>query len=135
MTWLDDRTAQSTKRKQEERLILDRAEGIFNNLWQEIVRIVEEAKSKGFPLVTNGSPDQRAIMLKGERLPITLERDAEMITANAPGFTVQLSFAVDKNDVVHLKYGKGALSLKEAAQLILGPFLFPDLKSESHDEF
>jgi hypothetical protein len=130
MTWLDDRIAQSVKRKQDNKLILDWAESVFNALWEEITRIVEEAKSKGFQLSTNGSPDQRAVIFKENRLLITLERDAGTILANGPGFNLQLSFSVDKDDVVRLKYAEKFLPLKEAAQSILDPFLFPDLQKE-----
>ena len=128
MTWIDDRLAQWTRKKENDRAIADCAEAIFNELWDEVKQFVHEANSKGFQLTTNGSPHQRVIQCRGEVLRITLNRDAEVISVEAPTFNFTLSFAVGNDGVVGLKCNEKRVSLFQAARLVLDPFLFPDLQ-------
>jgi len=146
LTWIDDRLAERQKRNEHEQLIADYAEKIFNDLWGEIKRSVEEAKTKQIPVYTNDAPYERAVFLSvtgltrhaqvfGEqasqqqsppkRLDIKLAKDNSGITISGP--PGKLSFDVCEDKVVCLKCGEKQISIHDAARAILDPFLFPEL--------
>ncbi len=143
MTWIDDKLDERGRRKEREELILSHAEEIFDNLWKEIKRCVDEARSKQIPVSANGSPYERVILIPdpiqpprafGEevsrsavsrRLRIKLEKDASKITVDGAPYTI--TFDVCEDNVVCLKVNGKPTSLPDAARAILAPFLFPEL--------
>ena len=146
MTWIDDRLAERQKRDEHEQLIADHAETIFNDLWAEIKRSVDEAKSKQIPVYTNGATYERVVLLSvigptrhaqvfGEqvsqqqsppkRLHIKLAKDNSGIIISGP--PEKLYFDVSEDNVVCLKCDKNQISIHDAARAILDPFLFPEL--------
>ena len=144
MTWIDDRLAERAMRDKRTELILSNAEEIFNNLWKEIKRSVDEAKSKQLPVSANGSPYERVILIPdpiqppraafgeevsrspvSKRLRVKLEKDASEITVDGPPHKIAIDVCDD--NVVCLKINGKPTSLPDAARAILDPFLFPEL--------
>ncbi len=142
MSWIDDRLAERDRRNERAELILSHAEEIFVNLWKEIKRCVEEAKSKGLHVSANGSPNEHVTLIPdpiqpprafgeevsrspvSKRLRVKLEKDAE-ITVDGPPHKIAIDVCED--NAVCLKINGKPISLPNAARAILDPFLFPEL--------
>jgi|ERR1022692_1081332 hypothetical protein len=159
MSWIDDDEEEFRRRQQSvadlaarNQEIAQRAEKIYNDLWEEITARIAEAKSKGIAgaqhLVTNGDPYEREITREkpghviivpqpikpghtsssAERVNISLTRDRLTIVVsglrNEP-----LRFPLDLSDdgVVRLKYEGEHKTIQEAAKLILRPVFHSEL--------
>ena len=118
------------------------AEGIFNELWDEIVGFAREADAKGMPVKTNGSSFERIVLAsefpyfsnlsRQRNLTITLDRVNEKISASWLDEAIDLLIDVCDDGVICLKHEGKKILLKDAAKLILDPFLFPDLQPKKH---
>jgi hypothetical protein len=137
MTWIDDRLAQRKMLEECNELIASSAEEIYDGLWEEIARFVDEAKKKGLPVFTNGKPHERVVglvMVPGpnesfamsKELRIKLLKGERCIKAHGPKVDIRLSLDVCRDNVVCLKYGENEIRTDAAAKLILDKFLFPE---------
>ncbi len=157
MSWIDDDADELKRREQSaaelemrNQQIREKAEKIYNELWDEIIVRITEATNKGRHeaqhLMTNGDPYERHITRPGhtiivpqpikpgntssnpEYVKIALSTDRLMIVVsglrNAP-----LHFPLDLCDdgVVRLKHEGEHKAIQEAAALVLRPILFPSL--------
>jgi len=135
MGWIDDRIAETKARETRDMEIARYAATVFDNLWEEIKRVLAEASSKGIPTNTNGSPEDREVWLS---MPIPPGRDSSSrrefhlkLDRRDPGISatgavsIRLSFDLCEDGVVCLKYADNPISISEAAKLILDRFLFP----------
>jgi len=61
MSWIDERIAQQEKLDAYKSAVASGAEGIFEDLWNEIVAQIKEAESKGLQVGTRGEPDERIV--------------------------------------------------------------------------
>ncbi len=123
--------AERQKALEGSRLISEQAEDTFQNLWAEILVLVREAQSKGWQLDTNGSPLARTVSMVAHPRPrnelrITLQKDKQQIAISGIKSPTKLSFAVCEDGVVCLKHDGREVSLRDAARLIIEPFLFPE---------
>ena len=66
MNWIDDRLKQRQTMFARSVLIERSAEQIFNDLWDEISKWIEDAKKKNVDVCTNGTPYERIVTLRGE---------------------------------------------------------------------
>jgi hypothetical protein len=154
MSWMDDDNAES-KRQQESAAelaarhatIANSAEKIYNDLWDEIVSRIAEAKSKGRPvtgnLLTNGDPFERRI---GHRIivpqpikppagssdpkEVIVRLTKDRLKIEVLGLTdAPLYFPFDLCDdgIVQIKHDGEHVTVQEAARSILRRLLFPEL--------
>lgn len=132
MGWLDERMAQSKALRECEKNIWDNAPGLFNAIWDSIVALVEDAKKRGFVLVTNGGPYDRVVRLPqtpGEplELRITLSSSRTKITVLAPNMSMDLPIDLCADGVACVKLDGLEASLEDVAIRALDPLLFPEL--------
>lgn len=137
MTWIDDCLAKQSAAEDRALLIRQHSGPIYDALWQEIVRCVQEAKSKTkLRLITNGALFSRIVR---KPLSVGIDESAtseefiltmEGATVKASGDRVDIEFDLDvcPDGVVCLKRNGEPISVAEASRLILEPFLFPDLR-------
>src|SRR5712692_9787496 len=101
MTWLDDRLAERERLKTRNKLVEVESAKIFDDLWREVLRSVEEGTEKGLPLRTNVSAYERVVIelvLKSSRqederqreLTIRLLMEEEKISVSGPSISLQL---------------------------------------------
>jgi hypothetical protein len=127
MGWIDERLTQRKALSERNRLLDEHAAEIYAAVWKEMMAFVEEAKSKGFvDLLANGTAQNRRLILgtpeNSRTLTLTMT-DKRAIRAGS------LSFELDICDggIVCLKHDGEQVSERDAARLILDPFLFPEL--------
>jgi len=138
MTWIDDHVDQLNKLRSRNSAVANGAEGIFEELWKEIVSLSKEAAAKGLRVRTNGSAFDRIVGKSSypilldprneKQLRISLDKQRELISACGPDQTIDLSIDLCDDGVVCLKYKDKRIRIEEAAKLILEPFFFSELQ-------
>lgn len=138
MSWIDEglnrkKTADASRDK-----ISANAQNLYETLWKEISRCMNEAKSKGIPTFADHQPGptsyDRGVGLPGpprhgqssshaKMLRVILSDDKHTIeiTGDSKPLTLELDLC---NDEPCLKHDGKTVSIPEAAQLILEPFFF-----------
>jgi hypothetical protein len=143
MSWIDDRVEQRRKVTERNKAVAERAEVLFNDLWEEIAAQTKEAHEK-FVAVgingvgINGSAHERIVWAPNvsslaqptnrRELKIHLSKEREQISVSGTEFSMNLSIDVGEDGVVCLKHNGKPVLIKEAARLILDQFLFPELQ-------
>jgi len=126
MSWIDERLAQRKALNERNQLLDEHAAEIYAAIWKEMMTFVEEAKSKGFTdLLPNGTAQNRRLILGNpdhNRTIMLTMTDKRVIRGGS------LSFELDICDggIVCLKHDGEQVSERDAARLILDPFLFPE---------
>ncbi len=135
MTWFERRLADLEAHKQRLALIKQNAPAIYEQVWTEVVGHVKEAKSKGWPVDTNGEPRKRAVMLQKQNksgdwlLKVILADGKERIRVKGDhGIDFHFALDVCEDGVVCLKLDGSCISVESAAEAILDPFLFPQIQ-------
>jgi hypothetical protein len=115
-------------------LIAESAEGIFDDLWNEVVEISLAAKTQGMNLATNGAPSKRVVimdpmhwgpkMVESRKLSIELAKNQRSIVAQSDAGEMVFEIAVCPDGVVCLKRGASKITAREAAKEIMQSFLF-----------
>ena len=119
-------------RKQEcDRLIFQNAENIYNLLWKEMTKWIEEAQQRGIDVWTNGSPYERQVGFKSviaeqRQLTLALDKERQTIAIGGPRLFFVLQLAVCSDNTVCLKHDGKEIQIGDAAIKILDPFLFPE---------
>src|SRR5579863_534608 len=124
MTWIDERLAERERLKIRNALVEHGSVPIFNDLWAEVLRLVEEAKDKGVPVGTNGLPSERIVWQPGihppndsderrRELRIKLLEDRESISVSGPHVSLQFSIDLCDDNVVCLKHDGQPLVLSD----------------------
>lgn len=134
MTWLDEKL--EAKRIFEDRrdLMDTHAPVIYEDLWAGLVKIAQEAMGKGFVLNPHGSGVHRVIgqgTLNGgnhHELKFDLDGSKRRISASWRGTVISYDVDICDDGVVCLKQQGSQTPVKAAAQAIMGPFLFPELR-------
>jgi hypothetical protein len=130
MSWIDERIEQRAEIERRDRLIDDHATKIYMAVWSEIMEVVQEGSSKGFPLTAGGSLHERMIMLRvssgNERTVHFTMKDKRKIHASGDGVELWLELDVCDGGIVCLKNSGEQITVQEAARCILDPFLFPE---------
>jgi hypothetical protein len=139
MSWVDDRLDNQKRSEKERALISIHAEKVYNDLWKEISDRVDDAKKRGKPAETNGSPYERTVLMgagniyqtrpeDSRQLTITLARtEGKIIALDSDGNSLDIELMVSEGDIVRPKHQGRTLTIPEAAKLILEPFLFPPM--------
>ncbi len=135
MTWIERRMADVESWKRRNAAIREHALEIYEALWSEILGHVNEAKSKGFPISTNGAPRSRVVRLEKQNrsgdyfeLEIALVAAKDRIRAHGDRVDLFLDLDVCDDGVVCLELNGTRISIEDAAIAILDPFLFPQLQ-------
>ena len=138
MNWIDDRLQQCNETWARSAQIEQAAEKIFNNIWDAITPLVEEAKTKGIKALTNGHPYERTVVLSvgaplirssgNPRIMVMkLEKDKHCILVSGMQPNIQLDMDVCDDGVVCVKINGKRFSIGDASVYILDRFFFPDL--------
>jgi hypothetical protein len=132
MSWIDDCLAERKAAEDRDTAIESAAHNIYEELWEEILRNVAEARKKRIPVFTNGEPSDRVVGLSDvssgnqKSIHIKLGRDRHSIVADGISF----NFDVCPDGVVCIRDKDGIrLSVQDTAIRILKPFLFPESKT------
>jgi hypothetical protein len=134
MTWIEERLAQREALHERTRLIVEHTPKIYQAVWEEIMAFVKDGQAAGMALSTGGSVNARVVRSSSPGHP---ERDREItvslidskLSASPYGLGTAMAFEFDvcPDGVVCLKRDGARVSEREAARLILDPFLFPEL--------
>jgi hypothetical protein len=138
MSWLDDQIAKREDLQTREMWFGEHAPKVYGDLWNRLIKIIEEAKTKpellGQPIFSSGgSNGERKIEAAfanatGSRvLFFALSQDYRTITATMPGGSLVFEIYVCGNGVFCLKQGGEVIGPQDAAHAIMGTFLFPEL--------
>lgn len=135
MSWMDDRLGERKVLEEREQRIFAEAPRLHGELWKEILKQIEEAKTKGFKILmvdpdeivlpVNPSPGPRSV--NPRKLRLNLKKDHSVLVANMTGGDATFTIDLYNNEVV-LKHEDKVLSVSEATILVLDRFLFPELK-------
>ena len=110
---------------------------MYDDLWKEISDRIDDAKKRGEPVETNGSPYERTVVMgagniyqarpeDSRQLTITLARtEGKIIALDSDENSLEIELGVSDGDIVRPKHQGRTLTIPEAAKLILEPFLFP----------
>src|ERR1022692_2146810 len=102
-TWIDEQLAKRQALKERSALIAQHAIPIYEDLWKRLVEFVEEAKLKGFPLTTNGSLQNRVVILvspnpptfKRDEFHVVLEKESIVARGSIGSTKLNLMFPLD----------------------------------------
>jgi hypothetical protein len=128
MNWIDDRIKQTEDERSKRRKISDEASNTFDALWSVIRANIDYAKEKGVADINvfgNASTRDFKLMVPnstgGKELRIRLSPDKQAI------LTGKKSFALDvcPSAVCFKDENGNEIELEKAAEMILGPHLFP----------
>lgn len=134
MSWVDDRSDEESKAKEDRAKIALYGEKLYEELWKEITNRVEDARNHNLPYSTNGSAYERTISRNTPgnrpfkelgRMTVSLDREEWKILVESDERSLSIDMALCKDEVVCLKHEGRALSVPEAARLVLEPFIFP----------
>jgi hypothetical protein len=137
MNWIDDDIAKRKRRNEVATLIVSGAEQVYDELWNEIAACVKYANEKLAPATmgTNGLPHNRVVWLSEARkhtvlrIELVTERSEIAVMVDDSTFRLTLRIGVCSGDIVCLKLDDRKVDYREAAQLILEPFMFPDVQA------
>jgi hypothetical protein len=136
MSWLEDQIAKSEEVRTVNALLDNHGAAVFADVWEALLRIIEEARSKltDFRFSSKGSPKEHTVkadpnkpQLKPRQMTLGLELSKRLIVAFVAEGSIPFEIGVCSDGVVCLKHGVNPISSQDAAQMILGPFLFPEL--------
>jgi hypothetical protein len=138
MSWLEDQISKSESLHTQKLLFAEHAPKVYDDLWNRLIKIVEEAKIKpealGQPVFSSGgSNGERKIEVAfpgttGIRsLSIALSRDQQIITAAMPGANLVFEIYTRDDGVFCLRHKGEHVGPQDAAHEIMGTFLFPEL--------
>jgi hypothetical protein len=132
-SWLDEQIAARDDLKRRESLKDSHAPKLYSALWDELMKIVAEAKEKGFVLNSHGSETARGIdvgyaNVNPRKMSFSLSQDKRTIEASGGAVSVRLTVSICDDGVVCLKHNGEAVSIEEAARRIMKPVLFPELQ-------
>jgi hypothetical protein len=139
MNWLDACAIERNRRDAHSKEIAMRGLEVFESLWRDVVRWIEEAKTKGHLLSTNGATESRTVNLEFEPLnahamlfpkvlKIDLAKDRSVISAVFPDAEGDIEFLLHICDdgVICMKHEGKRIYSTDAAILILRRFIFPE---------
>ena len=130
MSWIDERLAERKALAERNRLLDDHAVSIYTAVWDEMMKLVEEAKTKGFALFPRGTLQKRhilwAVPSNDRTLNFTMV-DKRQICATGDGVDLLFELDICDGGVVCLKHKSTQVSEQETTRLILDPCLFPEL--------
>ena len=133
MNWIEERLAQRKVLEERTRLIVEHAPAVYQAVWDEILRFVKDGQAAGMALSTGGSVRARVVECHTLGDPYATRQltvsadDGQIVAGFGMGATMAFHFNVCGDGVVCLKYDGARVSEREAARLILDPFLFPEL--------
>jgi len=132
MSWIDKRLEERDELERRNRLIDNHAIKIYMAVWDEMMKVVQEALPKGFPLSPGGSLQERTVLLSPRSgsprtLGFTMRDNRREIIASWDGAELQFSLDICDGGVVCIKHNNAQISEHEVARLIFDPFLFPEL--------
>jgi hypothetical protein len=136
MSWLDEQISKRDDLIRREMLLDQHAPEVYADLWECISKIIAEAETKltTCQLLPSGSPNERTVLAaslgaagKGRQMTLRLEKGQRSITAYFDGAIMPFEIGICKDGVVCLRRGDRQLRGQEVAQMIMGPFLFPEL--------
>jgi hypothetical protein len=138
MSWLEDQISKSESLHTQKLLFAEHAPKLYDDLWDRLIKIVEEAKIKpealGQPVFSSGeSNGERRIEVAfagttGIRsLSFALSKDQQIITATMPGANLVFEIYTGDDGVFCLRHKGEHVGPQDAAHEIMGPFLFPEL--------
>ena len=136
MSWMEERIAESKRLEDAGRLVSQHAPVVYENLWEEIKKLIAEAERHGLQVFTNGSPENRELRLAtkptaaqhastGKTVRLILSKDRK--TIEAKGLDIRFGVGVCADGVVCLNFNDEDVSVQRAAEEIFDRFLFPDL--------
>jgi hypothetical protein len=139
MSWIDDGLKRQKEASIRREKISGNAPNLYQELWQEIERCVDEAKKGGMRLHCErylyGDTTDREVRLSvipsptqssanPKTLHVTLSDDSHSIEITRDSGLLKLDVDISVNGVPLLKHAGVAVSIPKAAQLILEPFFF-----------
>lgn len=136
MSWLDAQIAKHNEAISAEASLDANAGKVYLDLWQRIIRIVNEAKEKYaevqmFPAGAGNERRLSAVPLGRPedewQLSLTLSEDQRLVVISMPSRTLKFDIGLGLDGVACLKQGGVPVDPQEAAYMIMGPFLFPDV--------
>jgi hypothetical protein len=139
MNWLDDSARERDRRDISSKEIALRGHEVFESLWANIIKWIEEAKTKGHLLSTNDTPESRTIkldfprpnaqsILLAKEMKINIAENRSVIAAVFPDNEGEIIFALGicGDGVICMKHESKKIYPNDAAILILGRFIFPE---------
>jgi hypothetical protein len=136
VNWIDDAERETQASIERLRLITEHQEEVYEALWQEVKAQIEDAKriERFKVLFTNGGQLSRVVRLpvQGGTREISFElnkHDNRIITKRSGDHYVYFDIDVCDDGIVCLKLNEKPVTLKDAAQAALRPFLFVELYS------
>jgi hypothetical protein len=139
MNWLDDCSRERNRLDVHSKEIAMRGHEVFESLWRDVTRWIEEAKTKGHLLSTNGTPESRTVklefkplnahaMLLPKVLKLNVAEDRSLISAVFPDTEGDIKLLLDICDdgVICMKHEGKRIYPSDAAILILRRFIFPE---------
>ena len=155
MSWIDEDAAELRRLRESAAELAARnaqiancAEKIYNDLWEELVACIVEAKKKGNPhatnLVTNGDPYERRFVGREIIVPqpikpgasfstpkhVVVKLTADRLKIEVGGLRktpLYLLLDICEDGVVLPKYEGECKTIQDAARVILRPIIFPEL--------
>jgi len=98
--------------------------------------VSKEAQTKGIDVIANGTPYERTVTVPDPPnselrvLTVSLDKAAQLISVSGLKSDFDLRFDVcQPHNRVCLKRGDSEITLHDAAQQILEPFIFPEFAS------
>ncbi len=147
MNWLDDSARERNRREAHSKEIYQRGHEVFESFWKDVTRWIEEAKTKGHIIYTNGTTDSRTVkldfpppnvqsILLSKEMRISITEDRSAISVLFPDREGEIIFVFDICDdgVICMKHENKKIYSNDAAILILRRFIFPEqhgIKRES----
>jgi hypothetical protein len=132
MTWIEERLAQRKALEERTRLIVEHTPAVYQAVWDEILRFVKDGQAAGMVLSTGGSARARVVECHTlgdpsatRQLTVSAD-DGQLVAGFGMGTVMIFRFDVCADGVVCLKHEGTRVSEREAARLILDPFLFPE---------
>ncbi len=141
MSWIHDELDDRERLQRDRATIELHAEAVYEELWSEISDRVADAAKRGMSARTNGSNYERTVLMGGpivggvyrtrseklRQLTIRLNKAAGKIEVadDTDDRSIEMLLMVCENGIVRPSYQGRVLTIPEAAQMILRPFLFP----------
>lgn len=140
--WIDDDLKAVNEFRRRESLRERCAEPIYNDLWIEVRQRIEEIKkaagqeSRFKTLTMDGNSYDRIVAMAlpacsgsggCKELHIKFVKNRPAIEASGTGVSVNLDYEVGDDDAVLLSHNRKSVTTEQAAQIVLQPFLFPEL--------
>jgi len=144
MTWLGDTETRWQAQRERDARIDEQATGIYDDLWADVLKLVNEAKSsigRFASIEVNGRPLAHTVSMQAEKtspvafvpkrsLEIVLLKDERAIVAAEHGKEfLRLDIDLcDKAGTACLKLRGNEIKGERAARMIVGAFLYPGLE-------